>query len=425
MFTLTILIKNVRAVDIDLDTICDIYIKDGKIEAIHSNCNVSADKVIDGTNLVAMPSLFDMHVHFRDPGLTHKEDIVTGCKSALAGGFTGVACMPNTKPVIDSVDTIDYVISKAKPTGVTVYPIASITNDMKGEKLTDFAVLKKAGAIAVSDDGRPVENADIMRKAIKKAYEVDMPIISHCEDLNIIKGGIMHKGTVSKELGVKGMDRASEDSITAREIALAHSVNGAIHIAHVSTEGSIALVRDAKRRGVKVTCETAPHYMLLTHEKLRGLDADFRMNPPLREQFDVDAVVEGVLDGTVDCIVTDHAPHTKEEKAKFETAPNGVVGLETSFAGVVTALYKTGKVSLQKIVELMSVNPRKILNVPVETLKVGANANIVLADVNMQWKVVPEELHSKSKNTVFKGMTLTGKPVMTISNGKIVYSYLD
>ncbi len=422
---MTILIKNVRAVDIDLDTICDIYIKDGKIEAIHSNCNVSADKVIDGTNLVAMPSLFDMHVHFRDPGLTHKEDIVTGCKSALAGGFTGVACMPNTKPVIDSVDTIDYVISKAKPTGVTVYPIASITNDMKGEKLTDFAVLKKAGAIAVSDDGRPVENADIMRKAIKKAYEVDMPIISHCEDLNIIKGGIMHKGTVSKELGVKGMDRASEDSITAREIALAHSVNGAIHIAHVSTEGSIALVRDAKRRGVKVTCETAPHYMLLTHEKLRGLDADFRMNPPLREQFDVDAVVEGVLDGTVDCIVTDHAPHTKEEKAKFETAPNGVVGLETSFAGVVTALYKTGKVSLQKIVELMSVNPRKILNVPVETLKVGANANIVLADVNMQWKVVPEELHSKSKNTVFKGMTLTGKPVMTISNGKIVYSYLD
>ena len=425
MFTLTILIKNVRAVDIDLDTICDIYIKDGKIEAIHSNCNVSADKVIDGTNLVAMPSLFDMHVHFRDPGLTHKEDIVTGCKSALAGGFTGVACMPNTKPVIDSVDTIDYVISKAKPTGVTVYPIASITNGMKGEKLTDFAVLKKAGAIAVSDDGRPVENADIMRKAIKKAYEVGMPIISHCEDLNIIKGGIMHKGTVSKELGVKGMDRASEDSITAREIALAHSVNGAIHIAHVSTEGSIALVRDAKRRGVKVTCETAPHYMLLTHEKLRGLDADFRMNPPLREQFDVDAVVEGVLDSTVDCIVTDHAPHTKEEKAKFETAPNGVVGLETSFAGVVTALYKTGKVSLQKIVELMSVNPRKILNVPVETLKVGANANIVLADVNMQWKVVPEELHSKSKNTVFKGMTLTGKPVMTISNGKIVYSYLD
>ncbi len=411
--------------DIGLDKVCDILIEDGKIAEISEHSSKSADKVIDGTNLVAMPSLFDMHVHFRDPGLTHKEDILTGCKSALAGGFTGVACMPNTKPCIDSVDTINYILSKAKGTGVNVYPVATITKGMEGKKLSDFEVLKTAGAIAVSDDGKPVENADTMRKAIKKAYEINMPIISHCEDLNIIKGGIMHKGSISKKLGVKGMDRASEDSITAREIALAQAVNGAIHIAHVSTKGSIEFIADAKKRGIKVTCETAPHYLLLTHEKLLQKDADFRMNPPLREQSDVDAMVKAVVDGTVDCIVTDHAPHTKEEKANFETAPNGVVGLETSFAGVITALYKTGKISLERVVELMSVNPRKILNLPIETIKVGANANIVLADINKEWTVVPEKLHSKSKNTVFKGMTLTGKPMVTISNGSIAYSELD
>lgn len=422
---MSILIKNIHAVDIGFDKVCDIYIDNGKILEISSNCNKSADRVIDGTGLVAMPSLFDMHVHFRDPGLTYKEDILTGCQSALAGGFTGVACMPNTKPPIDSVETIDYIISKAKNTGVDVHPVATITKGMEGKKLSEFAVLKKAGAIAISDDGRPVENAELLRKAIKKAYDIGLPVISHCEDLNIIKGGIIHKGVISKELGVKGMDRASEDSITAREIALAHATGGAIHIAHVSTEGSIALICDAKNRGVKVTCETAPHYMMLTHEKLRSKDADFRMNPPLREQFDVDAVIQGVVDGTVDCIVTDHAPHSKDEKSNFETAPNGVVGLETSFAGVITALYKTNKISLERVVQLMSVNPRKILNLPIETLKEGANANIMLADINLDWKVIPEKLHSKGKNTVFKGMTLTGKPIMTISNGIIRYEYND
>jgi len=422
---MTILIKNVRAIDIGLDKVCDIYIENGKITEISDSCNKSADKVIDATNLIAMPSLFDMHVHFRDPGLTHKEDIITGCKSALAGGFTGVACMPNTKPVIDSVETISYIISKAKMTGVGVYPVASITKDMAGKKLSEFEVLKKAGAVAVSDDGRPVENGEMMRKAIKKSFSTNIPIISHCEDLSIIKDGIMHKGSVSKELGVKGMDRASEDSVTAREIALAHSVNGAIHIAHVSTEGSISLIRDAKNRGVKVTCETTPHYLLLTHDKLRSKDADFRMNPPLREQSDIEAMVNAVVDGTVDCIVTDHAPHAKEEKANFLTAPNGVVGLETSFAGVITALYKTGKISLERVVELMSVNPRKILNLPIESIKVGANANIMLADINRDWEVIPDKLHSKSKNTVFKGMTLTGKPVATISKGILAFSELD
>ncbi|MCC8069714.1 MAG: dihydroorotase [Ruminococcus sp.] len=422
---MSILIKNVRAIDIGLDKVCDIYIQGDTIKQISHECKLSADTIIDASNLIAMPSLFDMHVHFRDPGLTYKEDIITGCRSALAGGFTGVACMPNTKPVVDNVETITYIKSKAKNTGVEVYPIATITKDMAGKKLSEFEVLKKAGAIAVSDDGKPVENADIMRKAIKKAFELNVPIISHCEDLNIIKGGIMHKGSISKELGVKGMDRASEDSITAREIALAQAVGGAIHIAHVSTVGSINFIRDAKKRGVKVTCETAPHYLMLTHEKLLSKDADFRMNPPLREPSDVDAMVQAVVDGTIDCIVTDHAPHTKEEKSNFEVAPNGVVGLETSFAGVVTALYLTGKVSLERIVELMSVNPRKILHIPVETLRVGAKANIMLADLNQRWIVNPDDLHSKSKNTVFKGMTLTGKPVMTISNGRVAFSTLD
>ncbi len=416
-----ILIKEVHAVDEGLDEVLDILVADGRIAKMGQNLHEPVDRVIDGTELTAFPGLFDMHVHFRDPGQTQKEDILTGCRAALAGGVTGVLCMPNTVPPADDPEILRYMTTKAKGTGVAVHPVGCITKGMAGGELTDFAALRAAGAAALSDDGRPVKNAELMRQALEMTKAEDMLITSHCEDLDIIHGGIMHKGSVSEELGVRGMDRASEDYITAREIVLASSVGARVHIAHVSTKGSVEIIRAAKRLGVPVTCETAPHYFMLTHEKLRSRDANDRMNPPLREESDRLAIEEAVLDGTIDCIVTDHAPHTREEKASFELAPNGIVGLETSLAATLTALYHTGKCSLAKIVELMAVTPRRILGLPPEKLSVGMPANLILVDVNRKWTVNPAKLHSKSGNTAFRGMELTGKTVMTITDGIIRY----
>ncbi len=415
----SILIKNIRAVDTEADTITDVFIKDGVISETGEGLTASADQVIDGTGLVLMPSLFDMHVHLRDPGFTHKEDVLTGCGAALAGGVTGVLAMPNTKPPCDNPVTIRYIKEKAVGTGVDVYPVGCITGGMSGNGLCDYEALKAAGCICISDDGRPVENAENMRKALELSKENGLLVASHCEDLNIINGGIINKGETSAKLGVKGMDRASEDYITAREMILASSVDARIHICHVSTEGSAAMIRFAKSRGVKVTCETAPHYFMLTDKLLEKRDADYRMNPPLRTPEDVRAIIEAVKDGTIDCIITDHAPHAAEEKADFEKAPNGVVGLETSLAATLTALYHTGEIDLHKVVELMCVNPRKILGLDVPSIKVGSTADLVIADINKKWTVEPEKLHSKSHNTVFKGMELTGKPLVTISKGEI------
>ncbi len=417
----SILIRNVRAVDTVNDSITDVYIKDGIIAETGVSLSVSADQVIDGTGLVLMPSLFDMHVHFRDPGQTHKEDVLTGCSAALAGGVTGVLAMPNTVPPCDDPDIIRYIKDKAKDTGVEVYPVGCITGGMKGNGLCDYEALKEAGCICISDDGRPVENAEMMRKALELSNENGLLVASHCEDLSIINKGIMNKGEISEKLGVRGMDRASEDYITAREMILASSVGARIHICHVSTEGSSAMIRFAKSRGVRVTCETAPHYFMLTDELLMKRDADYRMNPPLRTPKDVRAIIDAIKDGTIDCIITDHAPHAAEEKANFETAPNGVVGLETSLAATLTALYHTGEISLNKVVELMCVNPRRILGLEVPSVEKGSKADLVLADIDKKWTVEPEKLHSKSHNTVFKGMTLTGKPLITISGGVIRY----
>lgn len=420
----SILIKNIRAVDMKNDNITDVFIENGKISHVDKNIDAIADRVIDGTDLVLMPSLFDMHVHFRDPGLTYKEDILTGCNSALAGGVTGVLAMPNTKPPCDNPETISYIIDKAKDTGVEVYPVGCITNGMNGGGLCDYEALKKAGCICISDDGKPVENAEMMRQALEMSNENGLLVVSHCEDLSIINGGIMNKGETSEKLGVKGMDRASEDYITAREIILASSVNARIHICHVSTEGSTAIIRFAKSRGIKVTCETAPHYFMLTDELLNKCDADYRMNPPLRTSEDVKAIIESIKDGTIDCIITDHAPHAPEEKADFEKAPNGVVGLETSLAATLTALYHTGEITLQKVVELMCINPRKILGLEIPEIADGKTADLIIADINRKWTVDPDALHSKSHNTVFKGITLTGKNLMTISKGVIRYENL-
>ncbi len=295
---------------------------------------------------------------------------------------------------------------------------------MNGGELCDYESLKAAGCICISDDGKPVENAELMRQALEMTKENGLLAASHCEDLNIINGGIMNKGEISEKLGVKGMDRASEDYITAREMILAESVDARIHICHVSTEGSTAMIRFAKSRGVKVTCETAPHYFMLTDKLLEKRDADYRMNPPLRTDRDVRAIIDGIKDGTIDCIITDHAPHAPEEKADFETAPNGVVGLETSLAAALTALYHTGEVSLNKIVELMCVNPRRILGLEIPEIKAGKTADLVIADIDRKWTVEPERLHSKSHNSVFKGMTFTGKPLVTISKGIVRYNII-
>ena len=423
------LIANARILDPSceppVDFIGDILIEGDRIIKVGSN--LAQTKIaqgaqhIDASGLCAAPGFLDIHVHLRDPGFTHKEDIITGCKAAAAGGVTGVCCMPNTKPVTDSEEVLSYILDKAKDADARVYPIASITKGMLGQELNDIAALHACGAVAVSDDGRPVENGGMMLKALKEAYKAGVPVISHCEDLTIIDGGIINEGRISKELGVKGMDRASEDSITAREIVLAESSDTAIHIAHVSTTGSVQLIREAKARGVKVTCETAPHYMMMTDELLLSYNANFRMNPPLREQEDCEAIVEGVLDGTIDAIVTDHAPHAAEEKANFLKAPNGIVGLETSFAAACTVLVHQCGVSLLDLVKLMSTNPANLLRLPGGTLREGSLADIVLFDPDRSWTVDAEKLHSKSKNTPFDGLELTGRVVRTILGGKTVF----
>lgn len=400
----------------------DILIENGKITKI-GQVETCSGRVIDGKGkLTVMPPLFDMHVHFRDPGFTHKEDVLTGCAAALAGGVTGVVCMPNTNPPIDSRGTVEYILKKAEGTGVEVYPAACITKGMKGGELYDHA---ETGVRIISDDGRPVENAELLRQAMIKSNENGILIASHCEDLNIIDGGIINNGEVSEKLGVKGMDRSSEDSITAREIALAMSADARIHICHVSTRGSLDFIREAKARGVKVTCETCPHYFMYTEEKLLSRDADYRMNPPLRTEDDRRAVEEAVLDGTIDCIVTDHAPHTAEEKADFLKSPNGVVGLETSLAAMLTHFYHTGKMSLERIIELMSAEPRKLLGLGVPEIKEGVSANLIAVDLEKEWTAEPEKLHSKSHNTVFKGEKFKGKNVLTVSGGIIRFEELD
>ena len=423
------LIANARILDPSceppVDFIGDILIEGDRIIKVGSN--LAQTKIaqgaqhIDASGLCAAPGFLDIHVHLRDPGFTHKEDIITGCKAAAAGGVTGVCCMPNTKPVTDSEEVLSYILDKAKDADARVYPIASITKGMLGQELNDIAALHACGAVAVSDDGRPVENGGMMLKALKEAYKAGVPVISHCEDLTIIDGGIINEGRISKELGVKGMDRASEDSITAREIVLAESSDTAIHIAHVSTKGSVQLIREAKARGVKVTCETAPHYMMMTDELLLSYNANFRMNPPLREQEDCEAIAEGVLDGTIDAIVTDHAPHAAEEKANFLKAPNGIVGLETSFAAACTVLVHQCGMSLLDLVKLMSTNPANLLRLPGGTLREGSLADIVLFDPDRSWTVDAEKLHSKSKNTPFDGLELTGRVVRTILGGKTVF----
>lgn len=398
----------------------DILVRDGVISQLGKN--LSADCIaIDAEGLYAIPGLVDMHVHLRDPGQTHKEDIITGCNAAAAGGVTSLLAMPNTNPTTDSTETVKYILDKAKNAKANVYVAASITKGLKSLEPTDLDELKSAGAIALSDDGRPVENTKFLSDAMKKAPELGMSVVAHCEDLFLADGGKINEGEVSQKLGVKGIPASAEDCGTAREIALAAALDVPVHICHVSTKTSVALIRDAKARGVKVTAETAPHYFSLTEKELLRGDADYRMNPPLRTKSDVEEIITGLLDGTLDAVATDHAPHTPEEKADFVKAPNGSIGMETSLAVGITYLVKTGIMSFEQLIEKMSVNPAKILGINAGTLSVGAPGDIAIVDIDEVWTVDTEKLHGKSKNTPFKGKTLCGKVKKTILGGNIVF----
>lgn len=416
-----LLLQNVRLIDPSqgLDQVGDLLLEDGKVAQIGKGLSCEDGETIDGTGLTAAPGLVDMHVHLRDPGLTYKEDVYSGCRAAAAGGVTSLLAMPNTKPAMDTPETVRLLLERAKTADAAVYTAACITKDLKGETLADLAGLREAGAIALSDDGRPVVNTRCLLEALEQAPGLGMVVTAHCEDLYLASGGLMHEGAVSRKLGVPGIPAAAEDCGTAREIAAAASIGASIHICHVSTKGSVELIRDAKARGVKVTAETCPHYLLLTDGALESRDADYRMNPPLREEKDRLALIQGLKDGTLDAIATDHAPHSPEEKSDFFKAPNGSIGMETSLAASLTAL--EGHLSLAEILQKMSWNPARILNIPAGTLQVGAPADVVLFDPEKRWTVDENALHGKSRNTPFKGMTLKGKVAMTIFHGRVVY----
>lgn len=416
-----ILIKNAHIIGAGEPFDGNILVRDGKIAAIGAVNDDGSCEVIDASGLVVAPGLIDLHVHLRDPGLTYKEDIASGCRAAAAGGVTGVAAMPNTRPATDSAEVLKYISEKSAAADAKVYPVAAATEGLRGEKLNDFEALSAAGACAFSDDGEPVKTAPLLLCALEAAKRCGKPFLAHCEEKSLAAGGLMNEGRFSELLKVQGIPAAAEDIGTARELAAALSTGTRVHICHVSTASSVKLIRAAKEAGADVTAETCPHYFALTEEKLLSRDADFRMNPPLRTEEDRLAVIQGIADGTIDAIATDHAPHSPEEKSDFLTAPNGSVGLETSLAAGITYLVNAGVITLDKLISMMSTVPADILGVEGGRLAEGRAADIVLFSPSERWTVCPEKLHGKSKNTPFKGTELCGRVKYTILNGRIVY----
>ncbi len=420
---LNLLIKNGQVIDPanKVDEKLDVLIAEGKIAKLGKAGSISPDgaEVIEAAAKLVVPGLIDMHVHLREPGFEYKETIATGTAAAKAGGFTSVCCMPNTNPVNDNRSVTEFILSQARTAAARVYPIGAITKGSKGEELSEMAELYEAGCPAVSDDGRPVMSAGMMRRAMEYSKIFDLLVISHCEDTSLSAKGVMNEGIVSTELGLRGIPRAAEEVMTGRDIALAEVTGGRLHIAHVSTAGSVRMVRDAKSRGVRVTAETCPHYFSLTEEAVRGYNTMAKMNPPLRTADDVAAVKLGLQDGTIDVIATDHAPHAMDEKSgEFDYALFGVVGLETAL-GLTFKLVSDGVLSLSEAVRKLTMNPASILKIEKGRLVVGSDADITIIDPNLEWTVDAAQFKSKSRNTPFNGWKLKGRAIQTIVAGVV------
>jgi dihydroorotase len=420
---MNILIKNGTVVDPanEVEDKLDVLVSDDKIAMLGKPGSLSTDgaKVIDAAGKLIVPGLIDMHVHLREPGFEYKETILTGTAAAKAGGFTSVCCMPNTNPVNDNRSITDFIISRAREGSSRVYPIGAVTKGSRGEELAEMGELSQAGCVAVSDDGKPLMNASLMRRAMEYSKIFDILIISHCEDSTLSDKGVMNEGSISTELGLRGIPRAAEDVMTGRDISLSELTGCRLHIAHVSTAGSVAMIREAKKRGVKVTAETCPHYFTLTDEAVRGYNTMAKMNPPLRTAEDVIAIKQGLKDGTIDVIATDHAPHGMDEKSgEFDYAPFGIVGLETA-VGLTLRLVKEGVLSFSEAVRKLSINPSTILKIHAGTLTPGSEADITIIDAEIPWTVDSAEFKSKARNTPFNGWKLAGRAVQTIVGGRL------
>ncbi|MBI4825946.1 MAG: dihydroorotase [Nitrospirae bacterium] len=420
---MSILIINGKVIDPsqNISSNKDILIEGKKIKGIYSKGKApKADKTIDASDCIVMPGLVDMHTHLREPGFEYKETISTGTMAAARGGFTSVCCMPNTNPVNDTISVAEFILKKAAKEGsCAVYPIAAITKGQSGESLTELEALINVGCVAFSDDGRPVMNSLIMRRALEYSRIFDVPVISHCEDLMLSEGGVMNEGLMSTTLGLHGIPRAAEEVMVARDIALCELTGGRLHIAHVSSRGSVSMIRDAKSRGINLTAETCPHYFTLTDESLNGYDTNFKVNPPIRTAADVQAIKEGLKDGTIDVIATDHAPHHYDEKnCEFDKAAFGISGLETAFS-LGLRLVNEKVIDLMQLITMMSVTPSKIMRINKGTLAEGADADIAIVDLNRTYKVDSAKFLSKGKNTPFNGWELNGMVMKTITMGKV------
>ena len=403
--------------------VMDIFIEDGRLAVIGSDLRDQDAQVIDARGLTVCAGLVDMHVHLREPGLEYKEDISTGTAAAARGGVTSVACMPNTKPAVDSPEQVRYILRRAaEACGVRVWPIGAVTMGEKGETLTDAQALKEAGAVALSDDGLPIQNANLMRDALIRCKRLGLTILSHCEDADMVCNYAVNEGRVSRALDLPGRPAIAEELMVMRDAMLAEETGAAVHICHISTAGSVDIVRQFKKRGTHITCETCPQYFTLTEDEVLSQGAMARVNPPLRTKQDVEAIIAGLKDGTIDAIATDHAPHSAQEKARTLTeAPSGMVGLETALAVTLTALYHTGEMDLSDILKKMTFNPACILGIPKGRLSLGGEADFTIFDPNEVWTVDPEQFASKGRNTPFAGRELKGKVKYTIVGGKLVY----
>ncbi len=401
----------------------DLLVESGKISLLERGISPEADQILDAAGLVVCPGLVDMHVHLRDPGLTHKEDILTGSAAAARGGVTSMACMANTDPTIDTPELVSYVLDRAqRGSGVQIFPIAALSKGLRGEEPTDADALKRAGAVALSDDGSNVDNANLMRDVLIRARRLDLPVLCHCEDTSMVEGRAVNEGSVSRQLWLEGRPAIAEEIMVMRDAMLAEETGAHVHICHVSTAKSVDIIRRMKKKGAPITCETCPQYFLLTEDEVLTQGAMARVNPPLRTAQDVKGILAGLKDGTIDVIATDHAPHSAEEKARPLTrSPSGMVGLETSLALTLTALYHTGKMDLPSIIRRMTTNPADILHLPKGRMSLGVDADLTIFDPDEEWVIDPAQFVSKGRNTPFAGRTVKGKVKYTMVKGNIIY----